>query len=164
MKALNRCGYVLVIATLFAGLGFSSVAAQEGGIQLGSLICKTIPGTSKNLILSSSVSISCTYKTNQGEEKYKGEIGMLGLDLREKNELTLFFTVVGLTKDVRIGQHSLAGGYLGASISVSIDKGIGSTQFVGGLKRNFSLIPSLDTNRGMGIAAGVSRMNLEPDK
>ena len=66
MKALSRCGYVLLIATLFAGLGFSSATAQEGGIQLESLICKTIPGTSKNLILSSSVSISCTYKTNQG--------------------------------------------------------------------------------------------------
>lgn len=72
---------------------------------------------------------------------------MLGLDLRERNESTLFFTVIGLAKDVRIGQHSLAGGYVGASISASIDKGFGSTQFVGGLKRSFSLIPSLDTNR-----------------
>ncbi len=52
----------------------------------------------------------------------------------------------------------------GAPIPASIGEGIDPTQFAGELKRNFSLIPPLDANRGMGIAAGVSRMNLEPDK
>ena len=64
-----------------------------------------------------------------------------------------------------MGSHTLAGDYAGASVSVGVYKeGIGTTAFVGGLKNNFSLVPSFDTFKGTGISAGVSRLKLTVDK
>ena len=64
-----------------------------------------------------------------------------------------------------MGTHTLAGDYAGVSASMGIYKeGIGTTQFVGGLYENFSLVPSLDTFEEAGISAGVSRMKIMPDK
>jgi hypothetical protein len=65
---------------------------------------------------------------------------------------------------VNIGSYTLAGDYADVSVSVGIKEGIGTTQFVGGLKNNFSLVPSIDTFKGTGISAGVSRMKLMADK
>ncbi len=154
--------FAVSLASLFHPAAF---AANQPGGQLGSLVCKSQPGTRVQFFLRSSVAIRCTFKTPSGQEKYKGEIGLLGIDLSQKSEETLYFTVVGVATNIKMGSHSLKGDYVGASISVSIVKeGVGSTQFVGGVNKSFSLVPSLDTFKGIGISIGVSRMKLLASK
>ncbi|MFC1491464.1 DUF992 domain-containing protein [Nitrospinota bacterium] len=167
MKIICRIGFVLIVASLISAIQLPVAGAAEktGGVHLGSLVCKSQPGTRVQIFLRSSVAIKCTFKTAKGEERYKGEIGFLGIDLSKKSEETLNFTVVGLTTNINMGDHTLAGDYAGASVSAGVYKeGYGSTQFVGGIQKNFSLIPSLDTFKGTGISAGVSRMKLLADK
>ena len=156
----------LLAAFLVGPVGaYPASAAEQGGVNLGNLTCKTKPGTSVQLLLVSSVVVECTFKTAGGEEKYKGEIGFLGVDLSRKDEQTLLFTVVGLTADVKMGAHSLAGDYLGASVAAGmLGKGVGSTALVGGIKKSLNLVPSADTFKGAGISAGGTRMHLEPLK
>lgn len=157
---------VLLAAFLVGSVGaYSARAAEQAGVNLGSLTCKSKPGTGVQLLLVSSVAIECTFKTPAGEEKYKGEIGFLGVDLSRKDEQTLLFTVVGLTRNVKIGTHSLEGDYLGASVAAGIlGQGVGSTALVGGVRKSFNLVPSADTFKGAGISAGGTRMHLAPLK
>ncbi len=166
MKIARRIALMLFITSLAGVFSLPAARAAEGpGVSLGSLTCKTLPGTRVRLLLSSSVAIECTFKTAAGQEQYKGEIGFLGVDLSKKSEETLHFTVLGLAADIKMGSHSLAGGYAGASVAAGlVEKGYGSTQFVGGVKKSLSLVPSIDTFKGTGISAGVSRMHLEPKK
>lgn len=165
MKPLRY--FSLVILGLWLVPWASPVSGAEGqpGVQLGRLVCQSQPGTRVQYFLRTSVAIKCTFSTMSEKEKYKGEIGLLGVDLSKKSEETLYFTVVGLTENVKMGSHSLSGDYVGASISAGVIKtGVGTTQFVGGLEKSFSLVPSLDTFKGAGITAGVSRMKLLADK
>lgn len=166
MKIFSRAAFVLFAISLILGLSAPTApAAEKEGIQLGKLTCKTRPETRTKLFLRSSVVINCSFETKQGTEKYKGEIGFLGVDLSKKSEEVLYFTVVGLTSDYRVGSHSLAGGYVGAQLAAGIVKhGIGTSGFVGGLKKNFSLVPSIDVFKGAGITLGVSKMQLAADK
>ena len=167
MKIIRRIGFALIALSLISAIQLPAAGAAEKtpGVQLGSLVCKSQPGTRVQIFLKTSVAIKCTFKISiKGEERYKGEIGFLGIDLSKKSEETLNFTVIGLTTNVKIGDHSLEGDYSGASVSVGLKEGLGSTQFVGGLKKAFSLVPSLDTFKGTGISAGVSRMKLMADK
>lgn len=156
----------LLTASLAGSVGaYPAGAAEQAGVNLGSLTCKTKPGTGVQLLLVSSVSVECTFKTAGGEEMYKGEIGFLGVDLSRKDEQTLLFTVVGLTGDVKMGAHSLQGDYLGASVAAGIlGKGAGTTALIGGVKKSLNLVPSVDTFKGAGISAGGTRMHLEPSK
>lgn len=167
MRIVRPMFYAVFVLSVSLALGLPAAGAAEkkDGVQLGSLVCKSKPGTRVQYFLRSSVAIECTFKTAKGMEKYKGEIGFLGIDLSKKSEETLNFTVLGLTTDINMGSHTLAGDYAGASVSVGVYKeGVGTTQFVGGLHKNFSLVPSLDTFKGTGISAGVSRMKIIPDK
>lgn len=165
MKPLRHIAFTIMALSLIPWMSTDSFAASTPGAQLGSLVCKSQPGTRVQFFLRSSVAIKCTFKSPTGEEKYKGEIGLLGVDLSKKSEETLNFTVVGVSANVKMGSHSLAGDYVGASLSAGVIKtGVGTTQFVGGIKKSFSLVPSLDTFKGTGISAGVSRMKLLADK
>lgn len=161
MRTFRHIAFALFVVSLFAWLNPLAFAAKEPGIQVGSLVCKSKPGTRVQFFLRSSVAVSCTFKTPSGQEKYKGEIGLLGIDLSQKSQETLYFTVLGVGTDVKMGSHSLKGDYVGASISIGIVKeGVGTTQFVGGINNSFNLVPSLDTFKGTGISVGVSRLKL----
>ncbi len=160
MKTLYRVGLAALFASVIASTSVPVAGAAEG-VHLGTLTCKTLPGKRTNLLFRSSVALQCTFQTAQGKEHYRGEVGLLGVNLSKKGEETLHFTVLGLSKNTAMGAHLLSGGYWGASVSADIEKGIGSTQFVGGFNKGFSLVPSIDTSNGTGISAGVSRMTLE---
>lgn len=161
MKHFRRIVIAAAVVSLTAWMSPQAFAEKTPGGQLGSLVCKSRPGTRVQFFLRSSVAVKCTFKTNKGQESYKGEIGLLGIDLSKKSEETLYFTVLGVTEDVEMGSHTLRGDYVGASVSAGVYKeGAGSTQFVGGVKKSFSLVPSLDTFKGTGITVGVSRMKL----
>ena len=155
----------LVVSLAGLAGAYAAGAAEQGGVNLGSLTCKTNPGTGVHLLLISSVAVECTFKTSGGEEMYKGEIGFLGVDLSRKEEQTLNFTVLGISRDVKVGSYPLEGDYLGASVAAGmLGKGVGSTALVGGIKKSLNLVPSADTFKGAGISAGGTRMHLEPMK
>ena len=157
-----RCALLVLLVSLLA-VASTAGAAEQGGVNLGSLTCKTKPGTNVQLLLVSSVAVECTFKTAGGEEMYNGEIGFLGVDLSRKDEQTLNFTVLGVSRDVKMGSHSLQGDYLGTTVAAGMGgKGVGSTALVGGLRKSFNLVPSADTFKGAGISAGGTRMNLQP--
>ena len=161
MRTFRRIAFAVIVVSLVAWMNPLAFAEKHAGAQLGSLVCKSKPGTRVQFFLRSSVAVQCTFKTPKGQESYKGEIGLLGFDLSKKSEETLYFTVLGVAANIEMGSHSLSGEYVGASLSVGIvKKGYGTTQFVGGVKKGFSLVPSLDTFKGTGISAGVSRMKL----
>lgn len=162
-----RHGLLILFVSVFLGAFHLFPAESYGaeGVELGQLICKSKPGSREQLFFSSSVAIKCTFTTLAGKENYKGEIGLLGVDLSQKSEQTLYFTVFGFGTNIKMGAHGLAGEYVGTSISASLIKeGLGSSQFVGGVRESLSLVPSLDTFKGVGISIGVSRMKLEAGK
>lgn len=169
MKISARVVFVAAAVALVLGvLAPGARAAEEkeaNVVKLGELTCKTLPGTEVKLFLRSSVAVDCTFKQGGQEEHYKGELGFLGVDLRKKSEETLYFAVMGATANVPMGGHALVGDYVGASVSAGIYKeGYGTTMLVGGFQKGFSLVPSVDTFKGIGLTIGGSRMHLEPKK
>ena len=56
---------LLVYAVQFPAAG---AAEKTAGVQLGTLLCKSQPGTRVQVFLRSSVAIKCTYKNSIGED------------------------------------------------------------------------------------------------
>ena len=104
----------LVLAgALLLGLPIPDAKAR-GGIEIGVLTCNSVDGTRRNLLIHSSVQVTCVFKTPEGEESYTGETGIgLGVDLNWNRSETTHFVVLGGTSDTRLGAHSLAGTYVG---------------------------------------------------
>ena len=144
------------------GIAASSFAA-ESGVDVGTLTCESVPGSGLNLIVHSTVDIQCTFKASDGSiERYKGETGIgLGIDLDIGHEESFHFSV--LAAKFKPGTHQLAGSYAGGKASVSLGVGAGGKLLVGGDHDNIGLKPAAVTGKGVGIAAGLSYMHLEPD-
>ncbi len=166
MKHLNQ----LIVAATFAFITSGFAVAEEagkGGFELGILTCKSEPGTRENYIVASKVQVSCEFKYNNGKvERYVGETGVgVGLDLNWKREDTLAYTVMAASQDTTPGAGSLAGKFAGGKGSVTLGYGAGAGVLVGGGKENLSLQPlALEGSKGLGIAAGVSYLTLDPEK
>ncbi len=147
-------------------------AEKKEGIQLGLLACESLPKTEVKIFLRTSVRVKCTFTASrlQGggqagkSENYVGEFGLLGIDLSKKTAQKMNFAVFGLTGDIKIGSHSLAGDYNGVQATVGIGVGGGPNHLLGGWKDSFTLAPSLETHKGTGITVGGTRLNLEPAK
>jgi len=156
---------VFLAATLLALPAYTNARAQ-GGIELGILSCRSVPGTQSNLILHSTVDLKCVFRGVGGEEAYNGQTGVaLGLDLNWRRSETLYFTVLGGTTDTRIGSYGLTGNYVGGKASATADFGGGEAALFGGGSKNFSLQPvALEGTSGLGVAGGVSYLYLEPDR
>ena len=159
----------IVFATLAAGaLALAAPVQQasaEGGVQIGVLTCNTVEGTRVNLLIHSTVDVECVFRAaGGGEERYKGETGIgLGVDLNWRRNETIPFTVISAQGDVRIGAHSLAGKYGGAKASATVGVGAGAAVLVGGGANNITLQPlALEGSTGLGVAAGLGYLYLEP--
>jgi hypothetical protein len=158
---------VALVAALFALVPWNKAGAAEKpkeGVELGTLTCTTRPKSKINKVIVSSISANCVFKTKRGEERYSAEIGLLGVDLSKKEAQKLYFTVVGLTEDIRMGTHTLAGHYIGLEATLGLGVGGGAQALVGGVNHAFSLAPSLETHKGLGATLGGTRMNLKPAK
>ena len=159
-----------IIATIFLAAMSSGMtpmaqaAEKEGGIKLGVLTCISLPKTEVKIFLRTSVRVKCTFKSQIGEEKYEGEFGLLGIDLSKKTAQKMTFVVFGATGDVKPGAHSLRGDYNGVMATVGIGVGGGPNALLGGWKDSFTLAPSLETHKGIGVTIGGTRLNLEPAK
>ncbi|MGH8565239.1 MAG: DUF992 domain-containing protein [Gammaproteobacteria bacterium] len=165
--ALGTTGAVTLGAALLAApLCTLQAADTPSGAKIGTLTCKSVPGTRRSILIHSSVEVSCDYKEGIVEEKYKGETGIaLGVDLNLKQDETLAWAVFAPASDVSAGNYALAGKYTGAKASATVGVGVGANVLIGGGKKSFTLQPvSLTGSKGVGVAGGVGYLYLESDK
>ena len=159
---------VAIAASITAALVFSPLAASASaapGLNVGVLTCQHVPGTRLNLIIHSSVRVTCVFNTPSGQERYKGTTGIgLGVDLAWSQHSQIAFAVLLAGSDVRVGSYSLAGRYVGAKGSVAVGAGVGTAALIGAGAKNVSLQPmAFEAVTGFGAAAGVGYLILEPD-
>lgn len=135
----------------------------ESGVEIGTLSCESVPGSGLNLIVHSTVDIKCTFTGTDGSvEHYKGETGVgLGIDLSFGHEETFHFAVLAAKFDS--DGHHLSGSYAGGKASVSLGIGGGGKVLIGGDHDNIGLKPAVIQSGGVGVAAGLTYMHLEPD-
>ena len=148
-------------------LAFSIIAfihspstAQER-IELGELECFVDAGT--GFIIGSQKDISCvftSYKSEDIVDNYFGVINKLGLDIGKTEESYIKWIVVAPT-DSQFTKGFLHGDYIGAQASATFAVGLGANVLVGGSSKTFALQPvSLQTQKGLNIAAGVAEIEL----
>ena len=152
---------LVVTGALLLGLPVPDAMAR-GGIEIGVLTCNSVDGTRRNLLIHSTVNVTCVFKTPEGQESYTGETGIgLGVDLNWNRSETTHFVVLGGTSDTRLGAHSLAGRYVGGKASATF--GVGAGALVGGGSKNISLQPlALEGSSGLGVAGGLGYLILKP--
>ena len=156
---------VFLLVAMYFWMALPAEAAEKkGGIKLGTMTCESLPKTQVKIFLRSSVRVKCTFKSQIGQENYVGEFGLLGIDLSKKSAQKMSFVVFGGTADIKPGAHSLRGDYNGVHASVGLGVGGGVNHMLGGWKDSFSLVPSIETHKGIGVTVGGTRLNLEPAK
>lgn len=157
---------VLLAAMTASVLGFQSAVRAEAGVRIGALNCEAVKGTRLNLIIMSSVDVTCVFDGLNGRKTYKGETGIaLGADLNLKGVERISFAVLAATSAYPIGSYALAGKYAGAKASASVGVGVGAAVLLGGGGKNFSLQPlAIEGNVGLGAAAGLGYLYLEADR
>ncbi len=135
------------------------------GTKVGVLTCTQVPNTRINLLLHSTADVKCTFVSTAGgsKEYYKGETGVgFGIDLQFKADEKLVFAV--FSADFKEGTHQLAGKYGGAGASAAVGPGVGAHVLIGGNNRSISLQPAVTGSTGVGAAAGLTYLYLEPEK
>ena len=170
-KRMSRIFSVVLLAVVFGLLPWNQAGAAEG-VKLGVMKCRSLPNTRVQIFLRTSVRVKCTFTASRAQgggqsgksEDYVGEFGLLGIDLSHKTAQKMNFVIFGLTSDIKIGSHSLRGDYNGVQATVGIGVGGGPNHMLGGWKDSFSLVPSLETHRGIGVTVGGTRLHLEPAK
>ncbi len=165
MKSIVRAISIVLLAG-FAAAGLSAPASAQTGVRIGYLACEAVPGTRFNLLIMSSVDVKCVFNDVNGRERYRGETGIaLGADLNLKGMEKINFAVLAGTSDYKIGSNALAGKYFGAKASASAGIGAGAAVLLGGGSKNFTLQPlAIEGNIGLGAAAGLGYLYLEPEQ
>ena len=157
MSGKGRCAAVLATIILSAAFGESSLAG--GGIQVGTLTCNA--SSSWGFIFGSTREVDCTFTAPGRVEKYHGQISKFGIDIGYTEGGVLIWTVVAPTAVLHPGD--LAGNYGGATASATVGIGVGAYVLVGGSMNSIALQPlSIEVNRGLDVAGGVTSMSLAP--
>jgi len=155
----------LALALILTAAASDAARADEPGVKLGVLRCDQVPGTGINLLIHSTVNVRCQFTSLTGgaSARYHGETGIgLGIDLNWNKTESIAFTVFGASTNVA-GSHPLAGKYIGGRASASAGIGTGVQALVGGGSNHFTLQPlAIESARGVGIAAGLGYLYLEP--
>lgn len=159
----------LALAPFVAGATLIAAPAEEvfarGGVEVGILVCDTVPGTKRNVLIHSTVDVSCVFKAANGtRERYRGETGIgFGLDLKLESDETMAFAVLSGTSDV--DAMTLTGRYVGAKASAEVGVGVGAAVLVGGGDQNVTLQPLAveGSKGGAGATAGIGYLRIEPD-
>jgi len=156
-----RTGLALAAGLIVAS---GSALAQSTG-ELGSLVCERIAGTGFNLLIHSSAQVRCIFKGSQGAEQwYIGETGIaLGLDLKWSKTENIYLAVLSSTSNFAPEGDFLTGDYGGAKAAASLGIGVGAAILLGGSESTIALQPAGETSTGVGVAAGLSYLNLAPD-
>lgn len=141
-----------------------TVSAADSGAKVGMLTCSQIKGTKRNLLITSSVQVSCKFEGDDGtSENYKGETGIgLGIDLSWKSDEVVKWVVIAASNDVSPNNHALSGKYYGAKAEATAGVGAQANVLVGGGNKSFTLQPvSLGGQTGFGAAGGLGYLYLE---
>ncbi len=151
----------LRIAALAVGLGLAPAlagpAAAQGGVQVGTLTCNSAGGW--GFIFGSTRALACTFAGPGRVEYYRGEISKFGVDIGYTAGGVLLWTVIAPTANLAPGD--LAGTYAGGTASATVGVGVGANALVGGSGNHIALQPlSIETNRGLNVAAGVASLTL----
>jgi hypothetical protein len=164
-KEISMRPKIRIGAALAAGLGmlstvaFAAPARAQGGIQVGTITCNVAGGW--GFIFGSSRDLACTFSGPRRVEYYRGTISKFGVDIGYTRGGVLIWTVFSPTAILRPGD--LAGTYGGGTASATIGLGIGANGLIGGNNNHIVLQPlSIETNRGLNVAAGIAAMTLYP--
>ena len=148
-----------VTAALGIAATFAGPAAAQGGLQVGTLTCNA--SGAWGFIFGSTRDIACTFAAPGRVEYYRGQIAKFGVDIGYTQGGVLIWTVIAPTAQLRPGD--LSGTYGGATASATVGIGVGANALVGGSNNTIALQPlSIETNRGLNVAAGVASMTLMP--
>lgn len=152
--------FVLAAALLHAGPG----KAQEG--EVGSLECTSTGGW--NAIIVSREAFACTFTPTDGgvPVAYNGVIDEYGVDLSATGDTALQWAVIAVDPSARdlisTGQQ-LGGTYTGVGADATVGVGVGANALIGGGSDSIALQPiSVQSQTGLGVAAGVRRLTLSP--
>ncbi len=139
--------------------------STEGEGRLGSLVCAREEGKGYNLLITSKSQVRCVFADKQGAEQwYLGETGVgIGVDLKWNKAQKIRYGILSSTTTFTPEGDFLNGKYGGAKAEVAAGVGLGAGVLLGGSNDTFSLQPSLETSKGVGVAAGVSYLNLDSD-
>ena len=146
---------LLAIAT--AALLLPSQA--EARAKVGTLTCNLSPTV--GMVIGSRQAANCVFTPSHygKRERYRGDIGRLGLDLGVTNGGRLVWAVFSDFVGPRKG--ALRGTYVGAAGDASIGVGLGANVLVGGSNRSIALQPvSFKAQSGLNVAVGVARLTL----
>ncbi len=162
MKVISQIA--LAIGLVVLAFTAPASADNQGGIKIGILNCTEVPGTGVNLLFHSSTEVECVLRSAEGTESYTGKTGIgLGVDLEWSASKAISYAVFGVTDDVRVGNHALAGSYVGAKASATAGVGIGAQVLVGAGPKSITLQPlAVEVGTGFGAAAGLAYLSLEP--
>lgn len=157
---MNKTAISLAATVLAASLA-TSAFASEHRTRLGVLSCDVEGGI--GLLLGSSKAVTCNFKHADGSvEKYTGRSSKIGLDVGVTGETHLkwvVFTPIGN----KVGEHALAGKYVGISAAGALGIGLGANALVGGSSKKVGLQPlSVEAGTGVNIAMGVASLTLNP--
>ena len=151
------------VAALVAGAALAGTLAAtpaSAAVQAGVLTCNVAAGI--GAVIASQKAISCAFKpTNRRApiELYTGSITRVGLDLSATGTGTLTYTVVSSAD--AMGPYSLAGGYSGPGVGLTLGSGLGVDALVGGNANQVALQPiAVSTSQGLGINAGIGTLTL----
>lgn len=139
-------------------------AETQGGVKVGTLTIKAIPGTGHNLMVHSSVHVDAVFTDAAGnKEYYIGEMGIgLGIDVSFKKMEELGYVVFSPSSDYKTGSYALKGKYFGADASATVVGGVSVKVMVGGSDKSFTLQPlALGVNTGVGAAGGLGYLFLQ---
>lgn len=130
------------------------------GVELGTLTCDYVQGTS--FIIGSSHDLACSFTSASGKrvEKYHGSINSFGIDLGPVTSGRLIWGVLAPKANVKPG--ALSGYYGGVSAGVTLGAGGQVNVLIGGLNRSIALQPlSVQGQTGLNISAGISGLTLK---
>jgi len=164
MKNLSLIKSVSLIVTLASALSFSTVSvAESAGLKIGVLKCSVVAGSRTNLLVRSTADVTCTFNNQGTLERYRGEAGIaLGLDLSFKTEENMAFAIISATSNTNPEAYALAGKYVGGQAAASVGVGLGAKVLVGAGSQSLSLQPlALETNKGLGVSAGIGFLYIE---
>jgi hypothetical protein len=157
--SLKRLITMLAAGVSFVLAGAFSAAQAQTTIQLGVLECDISAGF--GLIFTEKQSLSCVYTPSNGgtTDRYSGNVEEFGLELGATSGGVLTWVVLSAEKGVPKG--ALAGTYVGLSANASVGVGVGANDLSGGFNRAYILQPySIQTQTGMNVAAGISKVTL----
>ncbi len=151
----------LAFAALLAlGLAASPAVAKDNkGVKIGVLSCDVSGGV--GLILASSRSVDCTFERTVGgrNERYKGTIERLGIDIGVTGKAVMAWVVFAPGK---LKRGALAGSYAGVSAEASVAVGLGANVLLGGSNKSIALQPlSVQAQTGLNVAAGIAALRLK---